>query len=225
MTDTEVLQLPGEETPAATVRAFLVDDHELVRQGLVALLGRESDIEIAGIASSAEEALQRIPASDPDVVITDWRLPGMDGLDLCRELAELRSRARVVVLSAYLEEEAVFSAWLAGAAAYIVKDVEAGQLVRAVRAVARGERMIDPKVAGRIVGWASRVRSVGNDHLPASQLRVLQLLSQGKSNDQIAAATGLSENTVKKYLTRIYRRLNVTGRAEAVAEAMRRGLV
>ena len=212
----------ARETPP--IRVFLVDDHDLVREGLAAILGREPDLEIAGEAASAEKALQRLPDAAVDVIIADVRLPGMDGMELCREIAERRIPGRVIILSAFMEDEVVYEAWLAGASGYVVKDVEAEPLKRAIRSVAEGRRVIDPKVAGTIAGWASRLELPSAEHLPPYLQRVLKDLCRGKTNEQIAASTGLTLETVKKYLGRIYKRLGARGRADAILEARRRGL-
>lgn len=206
------------------IRVFLVDDHDIVREGLTALLERERDVVVVGQAASAEEALDALPWLRADILIVDVRLPGMDGMELCRELAEHRFPGRVIVLSAFLDDESVYAAWLAGASAYIVKDVDADGLMRAIRSVARGGRVIDPKVAGTIVGWASRLELESSGVLSPTLHKVLRLLCRGQSNAQIAQASGLAVETVKKYLAQIYRRLEVQGRADAIFEARRRGL-
>jgi DNA-binding NarL/FixJ family response regulator len=215
--------LPAKKSQKVSV--FVVDDHHVVREGLVAILDRESDIRVIGQAETAEQALDRLTDADPDVVVVDYRLPGMDGVGLCREIAERRMRARVVVLSGFLDDDAVHASMMAGARAYIVKDVEAAELKRAIRAAACGETMIDPKVTGRIVGWAARSDSptlLGE--LRPSELQVLRLLCQGKSPKEISAATKLRPQTVKSYLREIYTKLGVGSRAEAIAIALRRGI-
>lgn len=213
---------PGEE---AKIRVFLIDDHDVVREGLVSILGHEPDIQIVGEADSAEEALHKLPEADPDVVILDYRLPGMNGSDLCREIAERRLRAQVVMLSAYLDESIVDAAMMAGARAYVVKDVEAGELKRAIRSAARGQTTVDPKVVGRILSWAARLAPRAAQTLRPAEMQILRLLAEGKSNQQIAAVTGLSPNTVKSYLREIYAKLGANSRASAAAIALRRGLV
>lgn len=207
------------------ITVFLVDDHDVVREGLVAILEREPDIEIVGRSDSAESALEALPDVDPAVIILDHRLGGMDGVEACREIAERRLRAQVVILSAYLNEEVVQAAFLAGARAYVVKDVEAAELKRAIRAAVRGETVVDPKVAGRFLSWAARLDPRATGALRPTELRVLRLLVQGKSNREIAGTAGLSPHTVKSYLREIYQKLGVGSRAEAAAVALRRGLI
>jgi two-component system response regulator DevR len=201
----------------------LADDHEMVREGLISLLRHEPGIHVVAAVASAREALETIAAADPDVAVLDYRLPDARAPEVCREIAERRLRARVVVLSAYLHEEAVHASLMAGACAYVVKDVEGDQLRRAIRVAARGGALIDPLVAERVIHWATRVSPPAGVLTPAL-LRVLRLVSRGCSNEEIARTTGLAPYTVEKYLSRIYRRLGVSGRAAAAAEAFRRGI-
>lgn len=221
-----VAPIPARPKPVREpVSVFVVDDHHVVREGLIAILGREEDIRVVGQAENAEQALVSLSDADPDVVVVDYRLPGMDGVGLCREIAERRMRARVVVLSGFLDDDAVHASMMAGARAYVVKDVEAGELKRAIRAAARGETVIDPKVTGRIVGWAARADAptlLGE--LRPSELQVLRLLCQGKSPKEISSMTKLRPQTVKSYLREIYTKLGVGSRAEAIAIALRRGI-
>lgn len=225
-TSSRVAPKPVRTTePRPPVSVFVVDDHHVVREGLVAILGRESDIDIVGEAESAEQALELLAGADPDVIVADYRLPGMDGVGLCREIAERRLRAGVVVLSGFLDDDAVHASMMAGARAYVVKDVEASELKRAIRAAARGETMIDSKVTGRIVGWAARADNPSLlTELRPSELQVIRLLCAGKSPTEIAAHTGLSPQTIKSYLREIYTKLGVNSRAEAIALALRRGI-
>lgn len=207
------------------IGVYLIDGHDVVREGLCAILSREPDIEIAGWASSGDDALAELPILDPDVVVIDHRLPGMDGIALCRELAERRVRAQAVVLSGLIDGRVVESAFLAGARAYVLKDVEASELAHAIRAAARGETVIDPGLTTRSVTWAAYQEPVPEGTLSAQQRCVLRHLIDGKSSRQIADATGLSPNTVRSYLKTIYRRLGVSCRAEATSVVLRRGLV
>lgn len=212
-------------TARRDIRVFIVDDHDVVRAGLKALLEREADIKVVGEARSAEEALGVLADIDPEVVILDYRLPGMDGDAFCREVAERRLRAAVVLLSAYLDEEPVQASFLAGARAYVVKDVEAAELKRAVRAVAGGGTYVDPKVAGRLMGWAARLDPRGTDSLRPTEIKILGHVAAGRTNAEIARLLSLSRHTVGSYLASVFRKLGVQQRAEAVAVAIRRGLI
>jgi DNA-binding NarL/FixJ family response regulator len=219
------LETSGDARPPEgnVITLFVVDDHDVVREGLTAILDREPDIRIVGHAESAEEALAILPTRDPSVVLIDHRLPGMDGVALCRAIAGSRMGAQVVLLSATLDPDVVDAALDAGARAFVVKDVEATELKRAIRAAARGETLIDPKVVRRTQagGWTGSEDAL----FPPSQLRVLRLLVEGMTAAQIAEATELSPHTIKSYLRLIYRRLGVSSRAEAASAAIRRGLV
>jgi DNA-binding NarL/FixJ family response regulator len=211
-------------TGADSITLLLVDDHDVVREGLKTILEREPDMRVVGEAASAEAALDLLPRLDPVVAVLDQRLPGMKGIELCREIAERRLRAQVVILSAFLEQETVESALRAGARAYVVKDVEAAELKRAIRAAAKGQTTIDPKVAGRFVEWAARRPRRRYASLSPRHLRVLRGLVEGKSAREIGRVTGLTLQTVKSYMREIYSSLGVNSRAEAVAAALRQRL-
>lgn len=212
------------ETPNSPITVYVIDDHPVVREGLGAILGREADIRIVGSAGSGEQALEELPGVDPDVVILDYRLPGASGAQISREIAR-RHRARIVVLSAFLHEDVVEAAFQAGAHAYIVKDADVEELKRAVRAVAGGGHVLDPKIAGRFVGWAARIEPHLPDALSAQQKKILALLVEGHPARSIAATVGLSEHTVRSYTRDIYAKLGVHNRAQVASVALRRGLV
>jgi len=210
---------------ARPISVLVVDDHALVREGLIAILDAESDLEMIGAVADAEAAIDLISRVAPDIVVADFRLPGMDAAGLCRLIAEQRLPTSVVVLSAFLDEDAVHASLMAGARAYIVKDVDAGELKRAIRAAARGEMAVDAKITGRIIGWAAKAELPNPAQLRPSEIHVLQLLSRGSTTAQIAASAGLRPATVKSYLSDIYVKLGAKTRAEAVATAFRLGLL
>lgn len=212
----------------AHIRIFLVDDHDLVRGGLRSLLGREDDMVIVGEASSGDEALELLGDIEADVAIVDYRMPGIALVDLCREIAERRLRAQVIVLSAFISDDAVDAAFLAGARAYIVKDVEATDLKRAIRAVYRGESFLDPKVTPWVMSWAARHdrrgRAVRAD-LGARELRLLRLLAAGLSNNEISEEMALSPQSVKTYVRDLCSKMGVRTRVEAVGVALKEGVI
>jgi len=195
-----------------------------VRTGLSEVLGAESDIDIIGEAASGEEAIPALAASDADVAIVDYRLPGMNGIELCRELAEMGSQTAILVLSGHLDDEVAWRCLATGALGYVVKDADAQELKEAIRRVARGELYLDPKIASRVIQWAARAARGGNLLTPAV-LRVLRLAVDGNTNQQIARKTGLSVHTVKSHLASAYRKLGVRDRAEAAAVAVRMGIL
>lgn len=201
------------------ISVFLVDDHAVVREGLTAILSREPDLEIVGEAADAESAVDMMVTLKPKVAVVDNRLPGMSGIELCREIAERRIPTQAVVLSAFLERRAVEDALRAGARAYVVKDVEADELKRAIRAAAQGKTMVDGKVPISLGGSHDEKR------MSARHLRVLNALAEGRSASAIGNFLGLSLHTVKSYMREIYADLGVNSRAEAIAVAARRGLL
>ena len=208
------------------VRVVVVDDHAIVRAGLAALLGREPDIHVQGTASSGEEGIRLVRELEPDVAVVDYSLPGISGVEVCEILTRRTPSTPVVMLTSYLNDEVVHRAVEAGARAYVYKDVDGRQLARAIRSVARGEAVIDGKVAGRIMQWAQKRRTVSD--MPALSPRetdILRLVARGAGNGQIAGDLGLSENSVKTYLQRALGKLNCHSRAEAAAVAAKLGLL
>jgi DNA-binding NarL/FixJ family response regulator len=208
------------------VRVVVVDDHEIIRAGLSALLGRESDIHVVGMASTGEEGLELIADLKPDVAVVDYSLPRMSGVELCEEVVKQHSDTAVVVLTSFMHDEVILKAVEAGAQAYVYKDVEGRELKRAIRAVANGEAVLDPKVTARVLRWAHR-RSVGygDGALSLREIEVLRLVARGGTNRKIADEMHVSENTVKTYLRRALEKLDCHSRSEAAALAAQRGLL
>jgi DNA-binding NarL/FixJ family response regulator len=207
------------------VRVVLVDDHEIVRAGLATLLDQEDDITVVGAAASAERAIELIDVLSPDVAVVDHNLPGMSGVALCEHLGARSPDVKVIILTTFLDDEIVSRAVEAGARAYLHKDVDATNLKRAIRAVARGEEVLDPKVAGRVTRWARASRSGAEERLSAREIDVLRLAATGLANSEIAHRLGLSENTVKTYLRRTMQKLRCRSRTEAALVAAKRGLL
>lgn len=208
------------------VRVVVIDDHEIIRAGLSALLGRESDIHVVGMASTGEEGLDLIADLKPDVAVVDYSLPRMSGVEVCEEVVGRHPDTAVVVLTSFMHDEVVLKAVEAGARAYVYKDVEGRDLKRAIRAVAKGEAMLDPKVTARVLRWAHR-RTVGygDGALSLREIEVLRLVARGGTNRSIAEAMGVSENTIKTYLRRALEKLDCHSRSEAAAAAAQRGLL
>lgn len=208
------------------VRVVVVDDHEIVRAGLSALLGREPDINLVGVAADGEEGVNLIGDLRPEVAVVDYSLPRMSGVEVCEEIVRRFPETSVVVLTTYLNDEVILRSVEAGAHAFVYKDVDATELRRAIHAVTRGETVLDPKVAGRVVRWANRRRAGGRDGvLSLQETEVLRLVSRGGTNKDIAEAMHVSENTVKTYLRRVMEKLDCHSRTEAAAIAARRGLL
>lgn len=205
------------------LRIMIVDDHEVVREGLASILRREPDLEVAGVAATAEEAIEILREARADVIVLDYRLPGMSGLDLCREVAEHRVSGEVVVLSAYLDEEVARLAVLSGARAYVVKDVDPAGLKTAIRLAARGELTVDPRVGPGVLAWVGE-GSGGPQALSPDERDILRHVAAGEDDGTIAALTGLSVRELRARLRSLLDKLGVRTRAEAAAAALRRGL-
>jgi len=209
------------------IRLLIVDDHEMVREGLKAMLLSEPDFSIVGDAANAEQALELIGRLQPDIVLLDVRLPGASGIDVCRTVTEKYPRVAVIFLTTYTDESLVAQCIQAGARGFIVKDIERFDLKRAIRAVARGEATIDPKAAVAVLAQLRRSPQAASEPLPAQlspqQLVILRLVAQGLSSREIATRLYLSENTVKGYVQEILHRLGVKNRTEAVMVAVKHG--
>ncbi|WP_026924014.1 response regulator [Glycomyces arizonensis] len=201
------------------IRVMLVDDHPVVRSGLRGMLAGEADIEVVGEAGSGDEARTTAAALAPDVVLMDLRMPGGDGVTATRHLAPT---ANVVVLTTYETDADIVRAVAAGAVGYLLKDTPVAELVRAIRAAARGETVLAPSVAARLVGT---VRSPRGHGLSERELEVLRLVADGASNAEIGRRLHISEATVKTHLLRTYQKLGVSDRTAAVTSAIRRGLL
>jgi two-component system, NarL family, response regulator DevR len=200
---------------------LVVDDHEVVRQGLVALLGRRPEFQVVAEAGTAAEAVSAARKFRPALVIMDVRLPDGSGIEACREIRAELPETRVVMLTSYPDEDAVLSAIVAGASGYLLKQVRARDLVAALEAVGRGESLLDPAVTGRVL---ERVRRIATSDQPdeLAQLtdqerKILLLVAEGKTNKEIAADVFLSDKTVKNYVSSILAKLNLERRAQAAA--------
>jgi len=211
-----------------TLRILIVDDHEVVRLGLRALLDRHPDFTVVDEAGTAREALQKALLHRPDVVVMDIRLPGRSGIDACRDIVAQLPDTRVIMLTSYAEDELLFDAIEAGACGYVLKQIGSDDLVRAIEAVGRGEALLDPSVTRRVL---ERVREAARKDeaaafadLTEQELRVLALIAEGKTNREIARALYLGEGTVRNYVSSILSKLGVTNRAEAAAFAVRHNL-
>ncbi len=204
------------------IRLLIVDDHPVVRDGLRGMLSSDPDFEVVGEAADGAEALVMAEARDPDVILMDLRMPGLGGAAAIRELRERGLPARVLVLTTYDSDRDVVPALEAGATGYLLKDSPRDELVRAIRAAARGEAVLAPSVATRLV---SQLRAPAADTLSERELEVLRLIAQGETNRGAATQLFISEATVKTHLIHIYTKLDVNDRAAAVAVAYERGLL
>ncbi|HJZ49284.1 MAG TPA: response regulator transcription factor [Roseiflexaceae bacterium] len=205
------------------IRVLVVDDHPVVRHGLIAILRYEQGIEVVGDAADGVEAVRLILEQRPDVVLLDLRLPRLSGIEVMQQTRREAPDVRFLVLTTYDTDEYIGPALAAGAQGYLLKDATPDELSRAVRALVQGGAALEPGVAARLLERMSE--SERGDDLSARELEVLRLLVEGASNKAIAARLNLSENTVKSHISHIFGKLNVQSRAEAVAVALQRGLV
>ncbi|HYH29897.1 MAG TPA: response regulator transcription factor [Pseudonocardia sp.] len=204
------------------IRVLIVDDHPVVRDGLRGVLDGEPDMQVVGEAGHGAEALARIRAVAVDVVLMDLRMPTMGGVEAIGELRRSAPAVRVLVLTTYDTDRDVLPAIEAGATGYLLKDTPRDELLRAVRAAHRGEAVLSPAVAGRLMG---QVREPAQDTLSARELEVLRLVAAGSTNRETAQRLFISEATVKTHLLHIYAKLEVRDRASAVAAGYQRGLL
>ena len=207
---------------SAPIRLMVVDDHPVVRNGLIGLFSGDEGFEVVGEAADGAEAVRRARALAPDVILMDLRMPEMDGVSAIRALTANGVTARLLVLTTYDTDGDVVSAIEAGAIGYMLKDAPPAELFRAVRAAAAGTSMLSPAVATRVIG---QLRASDEEPLSQRELEVLELVAQGLSNRDAAARLFISQATVKTHLVHIYEKLAVNDRAAAVAEAFNRGLL
>jgi len=205
------------------IRVYLLDDHEVVRQGLKALLEGAGGIEVVGESGSAVEATARIPATKPNVAVLDARLPDGSGIEVCRNVRSVDDSIQALILTSYDDDEALFAAIMAGAAGYVLKEIRGTDLVDAVRRVAAGHSLIDPAVTARLL---ERVRTgpLGGSELSMltpQETRLLAYIAEGLTNREIAEQMSLAEKTVKNYVSSVLAKLGVGRRAQAAVIASR----
>ena len=212
----------------AKQRIILVDDHEVVRLGLKSLLERHPQFEVVGEANSARDALEQVATLEPDVVVMDIRLPGTSGIEACEQIVDQHPNTKVIMLTSYAEDEMLFSAIRAGASGYVLKQIASEELVKAIEAVGRGEALLDPAVTQRVFQEVRRAvkeeEASAFAHLSQQEKHVLLLVSEGKTNREIAKNLFLGEGTVRNYVSSILSKLGVNNRAEAAAYAVEHSL-
>jgi DNA-binding NarL/FixJ family response regulator len=210
------------------LRIIIVDDHEVVRLGLRALLDRHPDFSVVDEAGSAKEAVQKVLQHRPEIVVMDIRLPGGNGIEACREIVAQSPETKVIMLTSFAEDDMLFESIAAGAAGYVLKQIGGDDLVRAIEAVGRGEALLDPVLTQRVF---ARVREAQRkdeqsafSQLTDQEMRVVRLVSEGKTNREIAQALFLGEGTVRNYVSSILSKLQLTNRAEAAAYAVQHNI-
>lgn len=223
------------ELTTSKIRVLIVDDHQVVREGLSSILTTKGDIEVVGLARDGRDAVEKARRLSPDVVLMDISMPGMNGLEATRQIKKENPQIGIVVLSMYAEEEYIFDLVRAGASGYLLKDADSSQIANAIRAISRGESMIHPVVVSKILTEFSLL----SDHLKVKgnrqvqrkydlsdrEITVLNLVSEGKTNKEIAKDLHISEKTIKNHIHNIFRKLNVTDRTQAAILAVKEELI
>ena len=207
------------------IRVFLLDDHEVVRAGVRGLIELEDDMEVVGEASTAAEALARIPSTRPDVAVLDVRLPDGDGISVCRDIRSRMPQLACLILTSFADDEALLAAIMAGAAGYVLKQIRGNDLVGAIRRVAGGASLLDPASTARLLERlrAGPQQDERMSRLTTQERRVLELVAEGRTNRQIGETLFLAEKTVKNYVSNVLAKLGMHTRTEAAVFATRLG--
>ena len=210
------------------IRILIVDDHEVVRDGIVGNLVRQQDFAIVGQASNGLEAVQKAADLSPDIILMDLRMPELDGVEAMIRIKQDNPEVKFIVFTTYSDDDYLFAAIKAGAKGYLLKDAPREELFKAIRAVSRGESLIQPvfttKVLDKLASELSR-KSTGADVLSDREIEVLDLMAKGVSNRDIADQLSITQSTVKTHVTSIFQKMNVTTRTEAVTTALKRGII
>lgn len=209
------------------MKVLIADDHPVVREGLSAMLSRQPDIEVVGEAENGRECVEKTRKLRPDIVLMDLRMPEMDGVEAMRQIAATNPEVRFIVLTTYDNDEYIFKGIEAGARAYLLKDSPREELFKAIRAVHRGESLIQPAVAGKVLDrFAELSRQVqAPEALSDREVEVVKLMAEGTSNKEIAVSLHISESTVKTHIQTIFQKLGVSDRTGAVTQAIRKGII
>ena len=228
--------MTGKRGKGMSIRLVIADDHALLRQGIKNVLELEPDFQVIGEAGDGEEAIKQVAALSPDIVLLDVNMPKLNGLEVTRKLRDLRVKSQVLILTIHDDENYVIEVVKAGAAGYLLKDIEPAMLIQAIRTVHAGESFIYPTLARKLFGQIARREEERREQeeillrrkeerLTDREIEVLQLISQGMSNMEIALRLYLSEKTVKNHLTNIFRKINVSDRTQAVLYAIKHKIV
>jgi two-component system, NarL family, response regulator DevR len=210
------------------VRILIADDHSVVRAGLKALLERHGHFRVIAEAATGEEAVAKAKETRPDVAVLDIRMPGLSGIDACRQIVEAVEGCQVIILTSYAEDELLFAAIQAGAAGYVLKRIGDNELVQAIERVSRGEGMLDPAMTATVFAQMRKANETQNvtafAELTSQELAILALVAQGLTNRQIAVKLFLGEGTVRNYVSSVLAKLGVSNRAEAAAYAVKHNI-
>jgi DNA-binding NarL/FixJ family response regulator len=205
------------------IRVFLLDDHEVVRRGVASMLAMEDDIEVVGEAGTADQAIARIPAAKPHVAVLDVRLPDGDGVTVCREIRSQMPDVACLMLTSFADEEALFDAVMAGAAGYVLKEIHSSDLVGAIRTLASGQSLLDPRSTAQMLARLRRnvTRKDPLSDLSDQERKILELIGEGLTNRQIGERLFIAEKTVKNYVSSLFAKLGMQRRTQAAALAAR----
>ncbi len=221
----EALNQPGSHAGGEAIRILVADDHPVVREGLVAILGTQPDFAVVGAAGDGQEVVRQVEALRPDVVLLDLAMPGMDGVEALSQLRQRVPEARVIVFTAFDTDDRILAAVRAGAQGYLLKGVPRDEIFRAVRVVHAGGSLLEPVVASKLLRQLGRGDTPDASALTPRELEVLRLLARGLQNKEIAAELGIGGRTVKFHTGSLYRKLGAGNRTEAVALAAQRGII
>jgi DNA-binding NarL/FixJ family response regulator len=210
-----------------TIKILIADDHPVVREGLIAMLSREGDFKVVGEAKDGVEAMNKAKELSPDVVLMDLRMPEMDGVEAMRQIRPTMPDVKFIILTTYSDDDYIFSGIEAGARAYLLKDAPREDLFKAIRSVYRGESLIQPVVASKLLDRFSQLsrRTPAGDELSERELEVLCLMAKGAANKEISSELNIAQSTVKTHITNIFQKLGVNDRTEAVTKALKKGII
>lgn len=209
------------------INILIVDDHPVVREGIGAMLKKEPDFKIVGEACNGLEAVEKARELSPDVVLMDLRMPELDGVEAISRIRQEKPEVKFIILTTYSDDEYIFKGIAAGARAYLLKDAPRDELFKAIRAVSRGESLIQPVVASRVLDRLAELsrKNPTAESLSDREVEVLKLMAKGVSNKDIADQLSITQSTVKTHITSIFQKLDVTTRTEAVTTALKRGII
>jgi DNA-binding NarL/FixJ family response regulator len=210
-----------------TIRILIADDHPVVREGLMSMLNRQEDFEVVGEAKNGVEAVNKAKELAPNVVLMDLRMPELDGVEAIRQIKAARPSTQIIILSTYSDDEYIFRGIEAGARAYLLKDAPREELFKAIRTVYRGESLIQPVVASKLLDRLTELsrRAPSGEELSERELEVLRLMAKGSANKEISAQLSISQSTVKTHISSIFQKLGVNDRTGAVTEALKKGII
>ena len=209
------------------IKILIADDHPVVREGLMSMLKRERDFAVVGDAKDGLEAVSKTKELSPDVVLMDLRMPELDGVEAINQIKAAKPDTKFIILTTYSDDDYIFRGIEAGARAYLLKDAPRDELFKAIRAVYRGESLLQPVVASRVLDRMTELsrRAPSSEELSGRAREVLQLMAKGSANKEIAAALSISQSTVKTHISNIFQKLGVNDRTGAVTEALKKGII